>query len=124
MRSNSSSFSFGVDWKSGVMTALGLNVGTIFHAIVAALGLSAILASSAVGFATVKCLGASYLFYLGIRALLTKPPQTTAMITSKLNFRQAFARAVVTGIPNPKVAVFFLAFLPQFVDVRRSSAFL
>ncbi len=110
--------------KSGIMTGVGLNVGTIVHAIAAALGLSAILATSAVAFATVKYLGAAYLVYLGVKALLTKEHQTTLTNASRDNSRQAFTKAVITGILNPKVALFFLAFLPQFVDPQRGSVFL
>jgi threonine/homoserine/homoserine lactone efflux protein len=110
--------------QSGVMTALGLNVGTIFHAVAAAFGLSAILASSAVAFTIVKYIGAGYLVYLGVKALLTRQPQITPTGAASVNSRQAFARAVVTGILNPKVAIFFLAFLPQFVDARRGLVFL
>lgn len=110
--------------KSGIMTAVGLNVGTIVHTFAAALGLSAILATSAVAFAFVKYVGAAYLVYLGIKALLTKGHETKLANPSSANPWQAFTKAVVTGILNPKVALFFLAFLPQFVDARRGSVFL
>jgi threonine/homoserine/homoserine lactone efflux protein len=106
--------------KSGIMTGVGLNVGTIVHAGAAALGLSAILATSAVAFATVKYFGAAYLVYLGVKALLTKGHHTTLTIPSGGSWHQAFIKAVITGILNPKVALFFLAFLPQFVDPRGS----
>jgi threonine/homoserine/homoserine lactone efflux protein len=109
--------------KAGVMTGLGLNVGTIVHAIAAAIGLSAILLTSAVAFATVKYVGAAYLVYLGIKAL-TKKRHTTLATRSGGNWRQAFTKAVITGILNPKVALFFLAFLPQFIDPQRGSVFL
>ena len=110
--------------KAGIMTSVGLNVGTIVHAFAAAFGLSAILATSATAFATVKYLGAAYLVYLGVRALLTKEHQTTLTDASRNSLGQAFTKAVITGVLNPKVAVFFLAFLPQFVDARRGSVFL
>ena len=110
--------------KSGILTAVGLNVGTIVHTFAAALGLSAILATSAIAFAAVKYLGAAYLVYLGVKALLAKGHETKLAIPSSANARQAFAKAVVTGILNPKVALFFLAFLPQFVEARRGSVFL
>jgi threonine/homoserine/homoserine lactone efflux protein len=109
--------------KAGVMTGIGLNVGTIVHALAAALGLSAILATSAAAFATVKYLGAAYLLYLGARMLLIK--KRNLLLTNDVggDSRRTFAKAVVTGILNPKVAVFFLAFLPQFVDPERGSVF-
>jgi RhtB (resistance to homoserine/threonine) family protein len=109
--------------KSGVMTAVGLNVGTVFHALAAALGLSAILATSALAFSIVKYIGAAYLVYLGIQALRTKATDTHISNTESGNPAQAFSRAVMVGILNPKVALFFLAFLPQFVDPARGSVF-
>jgi threonine/homoserine/homoserine lactone efflux protein len=109
--------------KAGVMTGIGLNVGTIVHALAAALGLSAILATSAAAFATVKYLGAAYLLYLGARMLLIKKRNLLLTNDAGGDSRRTFAKAVVTGILNPKVAVFFLAFLPQFVDPERGSVF-
>jgi len=110
--------------KDGILTGIGLNIGTIVHAIAAALGLSAILATSATAFTIVKFLGAGYLVYLGVQALRSKTPlDRQAQITSA-NSRQAFRKAVITGILNPKVAIFFLAFLPQFVNPARGFVFL
>jgi threonine/homoserine/homoserine lactone efflux protein len=111
--------------KSGILTGIGLNGGTIFHALAAALGLSTILATSAAAFAVVKYAGAIYLVYLGIRALLTKKQQIAlANPVNSANPRQTIAKAVVTGILNPKIALFFLAFLPQFIDPERGSVFM
>ena len=106
---------------AGAMTAVGLNVGTLAHAFAAALGLSAILATSAVAFGVVKYAGAAYLIYLGIRALRAQDDEPERVE----GFRAGamFWRAVLTGALNPKVAVFFLAFLPQFVAPERGSAF-
>jgi len=109
--------------KNGIMTALGLNVGTIFHAVAAALGLSAVVATSAVAFGVIKYGGAAYLIYLGVKALRIKEHRTHLTNTSIVRTREAFAKAVLTGILNPKVALFFLAFLPQFVDAHRGSVF-
>ena len=109
--------------KAGILTGLGLNVGTIVHAVAAALGLSIILAKSAVAFAIIKYLGAAYLVYLGIRALVSKAYVDHGAGPTAGNPWQAFSKAVVTGILNPKVAIFFLAFLPQFVDPARGSVF-
>ena len=110
--------------QSGILTGIGLNVGTIVHAVAAALGLSAILATSAIAFAVVKFLGAGYLIYLGVQALRTKAHEASTEQTTSATPWQAFHKAVFTGILNPKVAIFFLAFLPQFVDPTRGSAFL
>jgi threonine/homoserine/homoserine lactone efflux protein len=100
---------------AGVLSALGIGTGTIFHTIFAALGLSAILAASAWAFTIVKIVGACYLIYLGIQALrqpLTKPNAEVIATSGWRIFRQG----VVCNALNPKVAIFFLAFLPQFVD--------
>jgi threonine/homoserine/homoserine lactone efflux protein len=101
--------------KQGVLTAVGLNVGTLFHAAAAGLGLSAILATSALAFSIVKYIGAAYLLYLGIKALRSRP---SAEVSTGGG---TFGQAVLTGILNPKVALFFLAFLPQFVDPTRGA---
>ena len=110
--------------QSGILTGIGLNVGTIVHAVAAALGLSTILATSAIAFALVKFLGAGYLIYLGVQALRAKAHEASTEQTTSATPWQAFHKAVFTGILNPKVAIFFLAFLPQFVDPTRGSAFL
>jgi threonine/homoserine/homoserine lactone efflux protein len=107
----------------GALTAAGLNVGTLFHAAAAGLGLSAILATSAFAFSIVKYVGAAYLLYLGIKALRSKPKGEAVTLGrgSRTGARAAFGQAVLTGILNPKVALFFLAFLPQFVDPSRGA---
>ena len=110
--------------KSGIMTAIGLNVGTLFHAVAAGLGLSAVLATSALAFSVVKLAGAGYLVYLGLRAVLTRPTAITETEPLAERSDHSFLKAVVTGVLNPKVALFFLAFLPQFVDQAHGSAFL
>jgi len=106
---------------AGAMTAVGLNVGTLAHAFAAALGLSAILATSAAAFGVVKYVGAAYLIYLGIRALRARDDEPERV--EGVRAGAMFWRAVATGTLNPKVAVFFLAFLPQFVAPERGSAF-
>lgn len=110
--------------KAGIMTAIGLNVGTLFHAVAAGSGLSAVLATSALAFSVVKLAGAAYLVYLGLRAVLTRPTAITPTDPLAERSYHVFLKAVVTGVLNPKVALFFLAFLPQFVDQERGSAFL
>jgi threonine/homoserine/homoserine lactone efflux protein len=106
---------------AGAMTAVGLNVGTLAHAFAAALGLSAILATSAVAFGVVKYAGAAYLVYLGVRALRARGDEPERI--GDVRAVAMFWRKVMTGALNPKVAVFFLAFLPQFVAPERGSAF-
>jgi threonine/homoserine/homoserine lactone efflux protein len=115
--------SLGEGRKAGILTGIGLNVGTLVHTLVAALGLSAILASSALAFTIVKILGAGYLVYLGLQSLGSKNRPHAISRTVATNSYQAFTKAMITGILNPKVALFFLAFLPQFVNPPRGFAF-
>lgn len=114
----------GTRW--GLLTVFGLQIGTAVHTLAAALGLSAILATSATAFAVVKYLGAGYLLVLGVRALLSSARTAVpgAEPESKPADRHLLVHATVTGILNPKVAIFFLAFLPQFVNPARGHTFL
>lgn len=107
--------------RPGLWTAFGLEIGTIVHTFAAAVGLSAILATSAMAFAIVKYLGAAYLLWLGIRAFRSAHEDTREAEDRQEQRRTSHlvAHAAVTGILNPKVAIFFLAFLPQFVDPAR-----
>lgn len=103
--------------RAGVASALGICAGCIVHTLAAALGLSAILATSATAFIAVKLIGAAYLIYLGVRTLTARvvaisPLQSSADMPTRLAFR----RGVLTNVLNPKVALFFLALLPQFID--------
>ena len=102
--------------EAGIASALGICVGSIFHTCAAALGLSAILATSAVAFVAIKLLGGAYLIFLGIKILLDRRqlslPSNFRRRTTTAAFRQGF----LTNVLNPKVALFFLAFLPQFID--------
>jgi len=103
--------------EAGIASALGICVGSIFHTCAAALGLSAILATSALAFGAIKLLGGAYLIFLGIKMLLDRRKH----LSLPTNFRRrttaaAFRQGVFTNILNPKVALFFLAFLPQFID--------
>src|SRR6266480_3568113 len=103
--------------RAGVASALGISVGSIFHTCAAALGLSAVLATSAWAFTFVKLAGAAYLIFLGVRALLERQRE----LAMPAHFRHrgtqaAFRQGILTNVLNPKVALFFLAFLPQFID--------
>ena len=103
--------------RAGVASALGICIGSIFHTGAAALGLSAFLATSAWAFTAVKLIGAAYLIFLGVRALLhgAQPVSVPAEFKTN-NVSAAFRQGILTNVLNPKVALFFLAFLPQFID--------
>jgi threonine/homoserine/homoserine lactone efflux protein len=99
---------------------LGVETGTMIHVAAAAFGLSALLASSAVAFEIVKYAGVAYLVYLGVRALRAgKAPETQV---APAGMRRTVAEGVLVNVLNPKVSLFFLAFLPQFVDPDKGSA--
>jgi len=100
---------------AGVVSALGLGLGNMVQAVAAALGLSVLVASSAVAFSIVKYAGAAYLIYLGIKRLREKDDLVPAE-QRKRTLAQIFRQGIVVNILNPKVALFFLAFLPQFID--------
>ena len=105
--------------RAGLVSMLGVHVGTLVHVAAAAAGVSALLAASATAFSVVKYLGAAYLIYLGVRRLRERPPGTAAGAPRPAPLRRAFADGVVVNVLNPKTALFFVAFLPQFVDVSR-----
>jgi threonine/homoserine/homoserine lactone efflux protein len=112
--------------RAGVLTAVGLEIGTIVHTFAAALGLSAILATSSSVFAIVKYAGAAYLIALGIVSLArareaATPPQNSTVVGGRQT--RLVMHAALAGVLNPKVAVFFLAFLPQFVRPERGAVF-
>lgn len=105
--------------RAGLVSMLGVHAGTLVHIAAAAAGLSALLAASATAFSTVKYLGAAYLIYLGVRRLLTRGPGHGPEKPPTPRLRRAFLDGVVVNVLNPKTALFFLAFLPQFVDLSR-----
>ncbi len=103
--------------KIGVASSLGVCSGAMVHVFGAAFGLSAILATSAIAFSLVKWIGAAYLIYLGIQALRSHTASFQPLQEKKAQITawQAFRQGVLTDVLNPKVAIFFMAFLPQFV---------
>lgn len=100
--------------QAGLAGVAGLTLGNLVHAIAAAVGLSAVLATSAAAFNTVKWLGAAYLVYIGVRTLL-RPAQVMTADQPAVSVRRSFTQGVVVNVLNPKVALFFLSFLPQFI---------
>jgi len=104
-------------WRAGSAAALGIGAGTFVHILAAALGLSAVLATSATAFMAVKLLGAAYIIYMAVGLLRSKRSGESAAAPAlpRLPYRNIFAQGFLTNVLNPKVAVFFLAFVPQFI---------
>jgi len=107
--------------SAGIASVLGVHVGTAFHIAAAALGLSALLMSSALAFSVVQYLGAAYLVYLGVRKLLERDDSERRGPTRQQPLSRIFADGVVVNVLNPKTTLFFFAFLPQFVDVSKGA---
>jgi threonine/homoserine/homoserine lactone efflux protein len=105
--------------RSGFASALGLLTGTLINVAAAAAGLSALIASSATAFNTLRYLGAAYLVFLGLKALIGKDGSDPNAPPKPVSLARAYRQAIVVQLLNPKVALFFLAFLPQFVDPAR-----
>lgn len=108
--------SLGQGYRAGLISVLGLSVGALAHVAAAAMGLSAILLTSAVAFEIVRALGAAYLIYLGLRLLLDRRRSAGLPHTARQSDRRIFSEGVLVSLFNPKIALFFLAYLPQFVD--------
>lgn len=102
---------------AGIAAALGISAGSVIHTLAAALGLSALLAASPYAFTAVKFAGAAYLIYIGVRALLTRasglPGEEAGLSDDRWS---AFRQGVLSNLLNPKVALFFLALMPQFIE--------
>jgi len=107
---------------AGIVSTLGIAVGTLCHVAAAAIGVSALLVSSALLFNFVKYLGAAYLIYLGIRKLLVREELQSIQKERRRELSQIFYQGVLVNLLNPKTALFFFAFLPQFVDASRGAA--
>jgi threonine/homoserine/homoserine lactone efflux protein len=114
-------------WRAGSAAALGIGTGTMVHVLAAALGLSAVLSTSAAAFTVVKWVGAAYIVYMGIgmlRAKLRGESEDSEVVTraaQPLAWRKIYFQGFLTNVLNPKVALFFLAFVPQFISADSSS---
>jgi len=117
-------------FRIGSAAALGVGAGVFVHVLAAALGLSALLATSAAAFTVVKWVGAAYLVFLGLQMLRVRGPksgpggrhgQEAEMTVEATTWRQVFLQGLVTNVLNPKVALFFLAFVPQFISADASN---
>jgi len=113
--------SFGQGRTAGLVSAVGLGTGSLLHAVGSALGLSAVVAYSPVAFAVIKYLGAAYLVYLGVGLLRQRTVRLADAVPPRLTLSRVYWQGVLTEILNPKIALFFLSFLPQFVDPARGS---
>ncbi len=108
--------------SAGLVSAVGVCSGVLVHTAFAAVGLSAILAQSAVAFSVLKYAGAAYLLYLGIRTILDREGFAAPGRAERARLVTVFRQGVLSNVLNPKVALFFLAFLPQFVDPQAGAA--
>ena len=109
--------------RAALVSAAGASTGLVCHSLFAAAGLSAILASSATAYSIVKYVGAAYLIYLGIRSLLDREGfAVSSEGTPLLGLRRVYAQGVISNVVNPKIAVFFLAYLPQFATPSATGA--
>lgn len=106
---------------AGLVSVLGIAVGSFVHIAAAALGISALLMTSAVAFNVVKYVGAAYLIYLGIRKLFSRNQLQTPELSKPKNLVSIFYEAIVVNVLNPKTAIFFLAFFPQFITTSNGS---
>lgn len=107
--------------KAGIISAFGVTMGILIHTIFAALGLSMLLATSALLFAIVKFAGAAYLIYIGIKTLLDKSLVKIEKQSKVISNNSIFMQGVLSNVLNPKVALFFLSFLPQFINLEIGS---
>lgn len=110
-------------YKVGLVSVMGIGVGGLFHVLAAGIGVSAILVTSAAAFMLLKYLGALYLIYLGVKKLLEKTkPHRRPNFEKKQKLINVFYEGIVVNALNPKTAIFFLAFLPQFISIEKGSA--
>lgn len=102
---------------AGIYSALGVSVGAVVHTVLSGLGLSVILQTSVVLFTIIKIVGAVYLIYLGIQMFISKQSSISIKKTVYQSRRKLFVQGVITNVTNPKVALFFISFIPQFISV-------
>ena len=109
-------------WRGGAAAVTGISAGCLVHVFGAAIGLSALLMASSAAFTVLKWAGAAYLLFTGVQMLLSRaqPPAETALSVNETSLARVFWQGALTNVLNPKVALFFLAFLPQFVAVESS----
>jgi len=107
--------------RAGIVSSLGIAAGALVHMTLAAAGLSSLLLAVPVAYDAVRYLGAAYLVYLGVRTLLARATSVDAPPVARASLAAVFRQGMVTNLLNPKVALFFLAFLPQFVSAGRGS---
>ncbi|PSN12937.1 RhtB family transporter [filamentous cyanobacterium CCT1] len=112
--------------SEGILSALGLFTGGLVHVIAAAIGLSSVLMTSALAFMVVKYAGAAYLIYIGLKTLFSRDtmPDAADIAVNNRSRRNVFYQGVMTEVLNPKTALFFLAFIPQFIAVENGSVFI
>ena len=107
--------------SAGLVSMCAIETGNFMHVVAATLGLSALLLSSALAFTLVKYMGAAYLIYLGLRKLFTREAVEVSKGSRSQSIRKIYSQGVVVAALNPKTALFFVAFLPQFVDPSRGA---
>lgn len=101
--------------KAGIYSVLGISTGSLVHTFLAAIGLSVILTTSVVLFTAIKIIGAAYLIYLGVKMLVQSSLNMKISATKDLSLKKIYMQGLITNITNPKVALFFISFLPQFI---------
>ncbi|MFM7126289.1 MAG: LysE family translocator [Actinomycetota bacterium] len=107
--------------EAGLAAVAGLELGNLMHVLAASVGLSAVLATSATAFNVVKWLGAGYLIFVGVRTLLVRPAAIEGL-SGSMSRRRSFLQGIVVNTLNPKVALFFVSYLPQFIDSDQGAA--
>ncbi len=106
--------------KAGISTAAGVSTGLLGHTLLAVLGLGAVLQASQALFTTLKFAGAAYLLYLGVKSFGAPPAAVEVSDTRRISYRELFLQGAISNLSNPKIAIFYFAFLPQFVPAESS----